>query len=40
MQHVMTENNVTSSLTANSLFEDDYIWEGAEGKKNQALNLK
>lgn len=37
MQHVMTENNVTSSLTANCLFEDDYIWEGAEGKKKSSI---
>lgn len=29
----MTETNVTSSLTANCLFEDDDVWEGAETKK-------
>lgn len=39
MQHVMTETNVTSSLSAICLFEDDYVWEGAE-EKNQILNLK
>lgn len=33
----MTETNVTSSLTANCLFEDDYAWEGAERKKKSNI---
>lgn len=38
MQHVVIETKVTS-LTANCLFEDDYVREGAEGKKKKS-NIK